>query len=182
MNDYILTQDGKLYAVNNDELYHYGVKGMKWGVRKKLPTSDIRNTYDRTKKEKKAANRAYSKAFNKASANPLNSVTKKGDKLWNDAYDKAEAANRADAAYKKAKAERKQQIVKTTNELRKNATRADKLVYNDATRKLAAKYVVDNDMSIEEATKKAKGDAWRNTAVFVGAYGAIAVATLYANR
>lgn len=181
MSEYILTTSGNLYTIRDDEFYHYGVKGMKWGVRKKLPTSDIRDAYDRTKKEKRAANRAYSKAFNKASANPLNSVTKKGDKLWNDAYDKGVAANKADAAYKKVKTERKQQIAKTTNELRKNATRADKLVYNDATRKLAAKYVVDNNMSVEEATKRAKGDAWRNTAIFVGAYGAIALATLYAN-
>ena len=34
MSNYILTQDGKLYCVSNDELMHYGVKGMKWGVRK----------------------------------------------------------------------------------------------------------------------------------------------------
>lgn len=34
-NKYLLTQDGKLYSANNtDELYHYGIKGMKWGERR----------------------------------------------------------------------------------------------------------------------------------------------------
>lgn len=36
MSEYILTADGQLYHADyyNEELYHYGVKGMKWGVRK----------------------------------------------------------------------------------------------------------------------------------------------------
>lgn len=34
-SNYLLTQDGKLYSANNtDELYHYGIKGMKWGERR----------------------------------------------------------------------------------------------------------------------------------------------------
>ena len=49
------------------------------------------------------------------------------------------------------------------------------MVYNDATRKKAAKYVVDKNMSVADATKKAKGDAWRNTAAMLAVYGAVTV-------
>ncbi len=55
-------------------------------------------------------------------------------------------------------------------------------MYNNATRKKAAKYVVDNDMSVAEATKKAKGDAWRNTAAFMAAYGAVTLGTMAYER
>ena len=53
------------------------------------------------------------------------------------------------------------------------------LTSSEATRKKAAKYIVDNNMSVAEATKKAKGEAWRNSAALVGAYAAVTVASLY---
>ena len=31
-NNYIITSDGSF--ISDEELYHYGIKGMKWGVRK----------------------------------------------------------------------------------------------------------------------------------------------------
>ena len=54
-----------------------------------------------------------------------------------------------------------------------------KLLYNNATRRKAAKFIVDNNMTVEEATKKAKRVSWRNTAAFIAIYGAIGVSSLY---
>lgn len=162
------------------ELYHHGVKGMKWGVRKKrLPVSDTRARYDAAKQKKKQAQKEYNKAAGKAMANPLNAFTKKGAKRYDIAADKAAKSIEADAAYKVAEAKRQTKIDKVARKLRREATVADKLTYNNATRRKAAQYVVDNNMSVAEATKKAKGDAWRNTAIFVGAYAAIAARSLY---
>ena len=33
-NEYIVTSDGNFYCVSTDELYHHGIKGQKWGVRR----------------------------------------------------------------------------------------------------------------------------------------------------
>lgn len=185
--DFIVTRTN-----TSDELYHHGVKGMKWGVRKKTyNTSDVRKRYDSAKSDykdaKKAYNKSYNDAYNYSARHPIGQWTNKkksaeADKRWDNAINKAKAVETAKAAYKEAKIDRKHQINKTHRDIVKNTTLKDKIIYNDATRKKAAKYVVDNKMSMEEANKRAKSDALRNTAAFVGIYGAIAVATLYKNK
>lgn len=80
---------------------------------------------------------------------------------------------------KEAKLSRKWDISTTAQKLEKEASIKDKIIYNPQTRTRAAKYIVDNNMSVAEATKKAKSDAWRNSAIFCAAYGAITVASLY---
>lgn len=45
--------------MENNELYHYGVKGMKWGVRKRRPSTSSNNT-KRTANKKKISNKRLS--------------------------------------------------------------------------------------------------------------------------
>lgn len=171
-------------------LAHYGVKGMKWGVRRaqQLPTSDTRKRFDSAKANLRSADKAYSKAFNKAynysNLHPIGPyVSKKmkaeSDKRWNDVYDKAESFRSAKTQYKQAKKERKQQINNAYKDIQKNVSLGNKLMYNNATRKKAAKYMVDNNMSMKDANARANSDAKRNTAIILAAYGAVTAATLY---
>lgn len=58
----------------------------------------------------------------------------------------------------------------------------DKILFNDATRKRAAKYIVDNNMTMSEARKKANKDAIRNTAISLGIIGGLSVAEIARRR
>lgn len=171
-----------------DYLMHYGVKGMKWGVRKKTyGTSDLRNRYDAAKAEKKAANKAYSKSFDKAynksiaAYSPIKKHREANAARWEQASKDADKSTAARQAFKQVKNERKQAIKDTYKDIQKNTSVGQKLLYSDSTRKKAAKYVVDNNMSMKDATTRANKDAIRNTAVILAAYGAIGAGVLYKN-
>ena len=194
-NNYIITSNGDF--VREDELYHYGVPGMKWGVRKKqYGESDISSNYKKAKAAYKTAKKDYNDAFNKYynKSYQAYSLSKKkraaNDERFADAINKANTLTEAKKSYKTAKEARqqaiksaketRQQAIKTTSEdIRKQASFAEKLVYNSATRKRAAKYVVDNNMTVADATKKAKTDAWRNTAAFVAGFAAVSIGAEY---
>lgn len=167
----------------NDELMHYGVKGMKWGVRRARPQTAVDSARANYKTAKKEYNKSFNKAYNRAVAaySPVKKHQQANEKRWEDAANKAEKLKEAKTEYKKAKTERKAQIKSTYKDIKKSASLGEKIIYNSATRKKAAQYVVDNGMSLKEANAKAKTVAKRNTAAFLAAYGALTVGSLYMN-
>lgn len=106
--NYIITR------TNPDELYHFGVKGMKWGHRKSLPTSSLRNQVDSAKTTYKNAKKAFNKSFNDAYKHRAEAYSfskerrKANDARWAKTQVDANKLNSAKADYKKAKLERKQ--------------------------------------------------------------------------
>lgn len=198
--------DDAIEIKNNEEvLEHHGIRGQKWGVRRfqnkdgsLKPAgekryggdSDVKSAKKSAKAEYKAAKKEYNKSFNKAyntSANLLNHLTKKGnekqDKAWGDTYDKLKVMDKAQKGYKKAKEKYKKEFNKNLKEVEKNSTFKEKMIYNDATRRRAAKLMTDNkNITYAEASKKAKGEAVRNTAAVLAAVGGMALATANAER
>lgn len=172
---------------------------LKSAGRKRYAKSDIRSRVDKAKEAKKDAkldkkilNSNYSHSFNRASnyssMHPLSQFVgerkRKSDAYWKDAIKQAERAGKADEKYKSSKKElkdakraRKEAINKQYEEnlSKHKSTFGEKMLYNDATRKKAAEFMVDyKDMDYETASKKSKAVAWRNTALVTATAVAVA--------
>ena len=122
-----------------EELYHHGVKGQKWGVRRyqkkdgsltpagrkrysdgmSVKESDVKEA----KKEMKAAKKAYNKSFNKAydravaAYSPIKKHREANDARWEDAAKKAEAYVNAKKNYKMMKKSYKQAVKEESDKI-----------------------------------------------------------------
>ena len=117
----ITHMDSTVYTVDGMEfsLQHYGVKGMRWGVRKatakpttKWGAQKARKEYaelDRRKaaikKAKKDYNTAHKKAYNRSAGalSPFKKHRQNAEKRWENAAAKAEKLDAAKKAYKEQK-------------------------------------------------------------------------------
>ena len=135
------------------ELCHYGVKGMKWGVRK---AEKEYAKLDKAKADYKKARKAYNKSFNKAynrsiaAYSPIKKHRDANDKRWKDAANKAEKLNEAKKAYKDQK-----------KEVRKNTTVGQKIgrglqKVGPTLGKIGNTYVMDQMFNGGRGTKAAK--------------------------
>lgn len=159
---------------NEDELYHHGIKGMKWG-RRRWQTKDGsltaagRKRYsdvDEKKAAMKAAKKEYNKSFNKAynraigAYSPIKKHREANDRRWEDATNKAEAYNKAKKDYKDAK---KQEKANRTPEekaaRRKKALKVGATIAATALAAYGAKKLYDMNKSSKEQMRIAKGAA-----------------------
>ena len=99
---------------NNDELMHYGIPGMKWGVRRFETssgnlTSKEKKRYDDAKYNYKLAKKEYDKVYKSAHTysffHPIGQFTNKkkreeSNRRWYDTVDAAKKLDKAKTAYK----------------------------------------------------------------------------------
>ncbi len=138
MYDYIITKP----ELNEETLAHYGVVGMKWGVRR-----DIRRTGSISKKTKNKINKAMSKASYGKARRMLNASEKlradyEGEKLfYNDVKKKKTQKNGAKASNAKKGIQQSSELNKSLSAQAKSKGYSYKKVNEDKTTRRANRNV-----------------------------------------
>lgn len=163
--------------INETELYHYGVPGMKWGKRKARPspTTDgsAKKAYEKAKTktakardDRDAAKTLYNKSFNRAyNKNRPYSLSKEkrqaSTERWDEAISKADKLNQATAKYKAAKKAEKaaKKMAKVEAKAVKKAYRKQYMDGQNAAGKVWAK-LTDVDRHYAEISYKQNNGAF----------------------
>ena len=184
------------YTIVNGELYHYGIKGMKWGHRKARETT----TYDSIQKKKqamddaaanvaaakvrkKAAQKEWNKSYNELQS-PLKNWGPGGNAVRSTAEKNANASARANKNYKNAKKDYKsarkdyKREIRKENEAYVNSSnkmqKVDKFMSGDAGKRQINQMLNTHEgMTVSQARKSTYIKAGLNTAAFLlASYGA----------
>lgn len=145
--------------VHGNELYHFGIKGQKWGERRW-------QNEDGSLTPEGYEHYGYKKGSLK-------------DKMMTAKRFK-NTSREAKAEYKKAKNEYKYARKQAEREAYDKSSFLEKMTYSYGTYNSAGKKMVDKNMSYEDAMKASKKEAWRNTAIMTAVAAGLTVAELYA--
>lgn len=138
---------------NTDELYHYGVKGMKWGVRKaKAPTADIKPSRG-TKRLQRAIDRQQKVVDSWKDTTPV-----KAKLGWGEVLSKKDCEDIAEGAAKRlAKLQYKFLVSQRADQINAGESAVGR-IYNKITG--ADKIQAEIELDIEKRAKVNK--AWRD--------------------
>lgn len=175
--------------------------GLRSGTNKinaaKAAMKSRKNKYLNDEQSDKVFDSTYKKTYNsltksgmrkgKASDKAMKEAMKKAgevDKKVRSEYKSDMKKLKADykQAKKEGKQDRKQDLKDAYNNVKKSSSIGEKLLFSTATRKKAAQYVVDRNMSMANAKKAANQEAVRNTAAILAGIGGYGIYTYLRNK
>ena len=173
------------YYYANDELYHYGVKGMRWGHRKARPESELRTARSNLKNARKTYNKSYNDAYSYSQRHLISQYTNskrrsESDARWDKANRDADAYNKASKEYKQVKSQKKAEFASARKDVSTSRSTGAKL----ATNLLAGAFAnrTYNSVIASGGTKNKARAVTAASSILAGPVGNVAVAALISRR